>query len=104
MNNKKFKSMTKRDLLSYVNEVVIGFITMRISLLKLLEDGTVKDDMKRGLRASIFAISDCAITVLKDMDNRDLIEDRIKEILPALIDEREYIKQMIDKKKTNTQA
>lgn len=104
MNDKKFKSMTKQELLTYINEVVIGFMSMRISLQKMLEDGTVKEDMKRGLRSSIFAIGDCAITVLKDMDKRDLIEERIKGLLSNLVDEREYIKQMIDKKKTHTQA
>ena len=92
-------SMTKTELVSYLNGIVGSYINLRIALQNAIDDPQYNSDMKRAFYGAIASLTDMSISVLDDMRKRKLIDDKLEPLLENFKDEREQLQKIFEKKK-----
>lgn len=91
--------MTKDDLRSYMNEIVLGFLSNRsIMYNSMVQNHKIKtkrsEGFVSGLHGSMKLVATSAIHILQDMQERDLITPELQQIFEQLVAEQEQINKL----------
>lgn len=101
--SKKFDKMTKTDLRDYIANVTFGFLQLRTPLYdSMVEVHKEKTDRSVGfvaaLHTSMNMITQVAINILEDMQQRELLIKEHALILEQLKAEKQQIEDILAKK------